>query len=62
MMHREIEAIKDGHSEIDFYGSTNEAEFFSVVSEYFFQQPHLLEKKHPELFALLERIFKQDLG
>lgn len=62
MMHREIQAIKAGHSDIDVYGSTNEAEFFSVVSKYFFQQPHLLEKHHPELFALLEKIFKQDLS
>jgi len=37
---------------------TNEAEFFSVISEYFFQQPHLLEKHHPALFCLLEKIFK----
>jgi len=31
----------------NYYDSTNEAEFFSVISEYFFQQPHLLEKNHP---------------
>lgn len=59
LMHREIEAIQSGKSEIDEYGSTNEAEFLSVVSEYFFQQPELLEKKHPELFALLEKAFRQ---
>ena len=62
IIHQEIKAIQDGLSDINPYGSTNEAEFLSVVSEYFFQQPHLLEKRHPELFAMLERIFKQDLS
>jgi Mlc titration factor MtfA (ptsG expression regulator) len=62
LMHREIAAIKAGRSDVDVYGSTNEAEFFSVVSEYFFQQPERLEKKHPALFDLLEKIFRQDLA
>jgi MtfA peptidase len=62
LMHQEIKAILDGASDINPYGSTNEAEFLSVVSEYFFQQPHLLEKRHPELFSLLEKIFRQDLS
>jgi len=61
LMHQEIKAIQDGASDINPYGSTNEAEFLSVVSEYFFQQPQLLEKRHPELFAMLEKVFKQDL-
>lgn len=62
LMHREIEGIKAGKSTIDVYGSTNEAEFFSVVSEYFFKQPERLKKNHPELFDLLERVFRQDLA
>lgn len=62
LMHREIAAIKAGKSTIDVYGSTNEAEFFSVVSEYFFKQPERLKKNHPELFDLLERVFRQDLA
>lgn len=62
LMHREIAAIKAGKSTINVYGSTNEAEFFSVVSEYFFKQPERLKKNHPELFDLLERVFRQDLA
>lgn len=62
LMHQEISEILEGDSNINPYGSTNEAEFLSVVSEFFFKQPHLLEKHHPELFAMLERIFKQDLS
>lgn len=60
-IHEEIKAIKTRKSDINPYGATNEAEFFSVVSEYFFNQPHLFEKNHPELFELLERVFRQEL-
>lgn len=61
LMHREIRAIQEGESTINPYGSTNEAEFFSVVSEFFFQNPQALKKQYPELYAMLERIFQQDL-
>ncbi|GAB3019503.1 M90 family metallopeptidase [Spirosoma pulveris] len=60
LIHRSIQAIKANQSDIDPYGITNEAEFFAVVSEYFFKRPDLLEKKHPELFARLEEIFRQN--
>lgn len=48
-------------SDINEYAATNRAEFFSVVSEYFFSRPQLLESKHPELYQLLEEIFEQEL-
>jgi hypothetical protein len=32
--------------------------FLSVVSEYFFKQPELLAEKHPELYGMLERMFR----
>ena len=56
-MREEIEAIREGDSDINPYGSKNEAEFFAVVSEYFFERPDLMQEKHPELFALLQKIF-----
>lgn len=59
LVHREIHAIKKGDSDINVYGATNEAEFFSVASEYFFNRPQFLEEKHPELYAMLEKIFRQ---
>ncbi len=62
LMHQKIKDIQEGESDINPYGSTNEAEFLSVVSEYFFQQPQLLEKRHPKLFAMLEKVFRQDLA
>ncbi|QDK78332.1 zinc-dependent peptidase [Spirosoma sp. KCTC 42546] len=60
LIHKSINDIKANHSDINPYGITNEAEFFAVVSEYFFKRPDLLQEKHPELFARLEEIFRQN--
>ena len=60
LIHRKINEIKANQSDINPYGITNEAEFFAVVSEYFFKRPDLLQEKHPELFARLEEIFRQN--
>jgi MtfA peptidase len=59
LMLEEIQAIKDNDSDINPYGATNEAEFFAVASEYFFERPMLFKQKNPELYALMERIFRQ---
>jgi len=59
LMHKQMQEILKHKSDINPYGATNEAEFFAVVSEYFFERPDLLSQKHPELFALLEEIFHQ---
>lgn len=59
LIQKEINKIMDGRSDIDPYGATNEAEFFAVVSEYFFERPDLLEQKHPELYQLLTQLFRQ---
>jgi Mlc titration factor MtfA (ptsG expression regulator) len=47
----------DGHSDIDLYGATNDAEFFAVITEYFFERPQQLKEHHPELYELLEQMF-----
>jgi Mlc titration factor MtfA (ptsG expression regulator) len=57
LMQHEIKLINEDRSDINPYGATNEAEFFAVVSEYFFERPKLLKEKHPDLYALLEKIF-----
>jgi Mlc titration factor MtfA (ptsG expression regulator) len=57
LMQQEIKNILADDSDINPYGATSEAEFFAVVSEYFFERPDLLEEKHPQLFKLLSRIF-----
>lgn len=62
MIHQEISSIQKHHSDINPYATVNESEFFSVVSEYFFNQPDLLEKNHPGLYEALKNIFHQDLA
>lgn len=61
LMNKKIDEIYEGKTDINPYGGTNRAEFFSVVSEYFFERPKLLGEKHPELYKLLEEIFDQDM-
>jgi MtfA peptidase len=58
LMHRKIQEIREGNSDIHPYGATNRAEFFAVASEYFFERPDLLQERHPDLYALLEKIFR----
>lgn len=62
LVRRKMEEMRRGDSDIDPYGLTNEAEFFAVATEYFFERPDIMRRKHPELFEALERIFRQDLG
>jgi len=42
------------------YAATNEAEFFAVVSERFFESPESLEKHFPELYKELKDFYKID--
>jgi len=45
---------------LDKYGATNPAEFFAVITEYFFEQPQQLKEKHPELYEELRQYYRQD--
>jgi Mlc titration factor MtfA (ptsG expression regulator) len=57
----EIERIKSGNSRLfRDYAGTNQAEFFAVAVEYFFEQPVQLKEKAPDLYDLMRRILKQD--
>ena len=47
-------------SDIDAYGATNEAEFFAVITEMFFEKPKSMRRHHPELYAELATYFRQD--
>jgi Mlc titration factor MtfA (ptsG expression regulator) len=60
MIHQEMHRIEAGQSDINPYAITNEAEFLAVASEYFFEKPEKFEKMHPELYAMLSRMFAQD--
>lgn len=45
---------------LDAYGATNPAEFFAVVTEFFFERPNGLRARHPELYEQLKLFYKQD--
>jgi len=60
LIHQEMGNIRAGHSDINPYGLKNEAEFFAVASEYFFENPDKMKRKHPELYAMLEQVFHQN--
>jgi Mlc titration factor MtfA (ptsG expression regulator) len=45
---------------LDEYGATDPAEFFAVATESFFEKPHVLRKRHPELYEELKSFYRQD--
>jgi Mlc titration factor MtfA (ptsG expression regulator) len=59
IMYAEIERIVANHSDINPYALTNHAEFFAVVCEYFFENPEKFQEKHPQLYELMNQIFKK---
>jgi len=54
------QAANDQPTLIDKYGATEPAEFFAVVTEYFFEKPQLLKERHPELYDELKLFYRQD--
>lgn len=51
---------KHKNTDINAYGATNEAEFFAVITEYFFENPAHLKYKHPKLYELLKQSYSLD--
>jgi Mlc titration factor MtfA (ptsG expression regulator) len=45
---------------LDAYGATNEAEFFAVATEEFFDRPIALQKHAPDLYRVLSAYYRQD--
>jgi len=45
---------------LDAYGATNEAEFFAVATEEFFDRPIALRKHVPDLYGALSAYYRQD--
>lgn len=63
VLSKHFEALRDNptrHEILDAYGATNEAEFFAVATEAFFEQPELLERKAPDLYEQLQRYYRID--
>jgi Mlc titration factor MtfA (ptsG expression regulator) len=61
LIRRKMQEIEAGDSDLNPYALTNEAEFFAVATEYLFERPDLMQRKHPELFVFMQKIFQQDL-
>lgn len=62
LMCRKMDEIRQKQSDIRDYGGTAKEEFFAVASEYFFERPRLLKDRHPQIYANLSRVFRQDLA
>lgn len=55
------EAARRGRRHIlDHYGATDEAEFFAVATETFFEKGAVLQRDHEELYDVLETYYGQD--
>jgi len=53
--------VDDGRdSVLDPYAAEDEAEFFAVASEAFFESPNALKEAFPALYALFEEFYRQD--
>jgi Mlc titration factor MtfA (ptsG expression regulator) len=57
-LRRDVE--KGRKSFLNAYGATNEAEFFAVATEQFFDQPRLMIEHAPELYRVLKEYYRQD--
>ena len=57
---REIRGDGKPKRHINDYAYTNEAEYFAVLSEYFFEAPEVLQKKDPKLYKMLQSIYRQN--
>lgn len=49
-----------GETVLDPYGATDEAEFFAVATEFFFERPTLMRTRRPALYDLLLGYYRQD--
>lgn len=55
------DAVEQGENTLlDEYGATNPAEFFAVATEFFFEKPIQLQRKHPALYEELASYYRQD--
>ena len=53
--------VENGHRAfLDAYGATNEAEFFAVATEHFFDRPREMLENEPDLYGVLRDFYGQD--
>ncbi|MEN8155019.1 MAG: zinc-dependent peptidase [Acidobacteriota bacterium] len=61
IMEEEREKVRKGNSFLRSYAGFNEAEFFAVATEFFFEKPGIMFKENPELYRLLKEFYNLDL-
>jgi Mlc titration factor MtfA (ptsG expression regulator) len=54
------ESVIHHRAKMNAYATTNPAEFFAVMSEYFFTAPELLFHRYPNVYKQLSRYFRQN--
>lgn len=58
---RRLDALEElADSEIDPYAAESPAEFFAVMSEYFFEWPELVVRNYPAVYDQLRLFYRQD--
>jgi MtfA peptidase len=57
-LRRDVERGKETF--LNEYGATDEAEFFAVATEQFFDQPLPMSKSAPDLYRVLNQYYRQD--
>lgn len=62
MVHYKMNEIDNRKSNIGDYAATNKVEFFAVATEYFFERPGMLQKKHPNVYAALKDFYQQGIA
>jgi len=61
--HEAFVAHQDGRADLlRDYATTNEAEFFAVATEVFFEKPKAMAREAPALYALLREFYRLDLA
>jgi len=61
LAHKE-RAERGERSFLDDYAVTNEAEYFAVATEAFFERPHALARELPDVYAALREYYSLDLA
>jgi len=56
-LHLNKQLYQDGESEINSYAATDPAEFFSVITEYFFTAPEVVESECPGVYQQFRKFY-----
>ena len=65
VLQKDYEKLKNAAAQnrstfLNQYGAVNPAEFFAVVTEFFFERPGKLKELHPDLYNELKQFYNQD--